>query len=91
MKEVPSSKDLEHKLDNYIVIDVREPHERVETGFVPNSINLPLQTVLDGSAPIPLGKPLLMVCHSGRRSMRAAENLVHRGYDVTNLAGGTMG
>ena len=82
-------------LSKYTVIDVREPHERVEYGFVPNSVNLPLQTILDGTASIPTAspnKPLLMVCHGGKRSMRAAEALVARGYtDVTNLTGGTGG
>ena len=91
IKEISPSKTLESELGKYHVVDVREPEERVEIGFVPGSTNLPLATVLEGSAKIPVGKPLLMVCKSGRRSMKAAETLLQKGYDVTNLTGGTVG
>ena len=85
------SQDLADKLSSYVVIDVREPAERVETGFVPTSINIPLATVLDGSARIPSEKPLLMVCRSGARSMKASVALAGRGFDATNLKSGTLG
>jgi len=92
IKELAPSKDVFASLGKFRVIDVREPSERVEIGFVPTSANVPLDKVLDGSANIPTDKPLLMVCKSGRRSMRAAETLQARGYrDLTNLTGGTLG
>lgn len=61
---------------------------------MPGAVNLPLKTVLDGSAlgSIPKDKPLLMVCRSGARSMRAANYLAEQGYtDLTNITGGTAG
>ena len=92
IKELFPLAELQGKLPSYTVIDVREPHERVETGFVPGSINIPLAGVLDGSAVIPSEKkPYLMVCRSGARSMKASEALATRGFDVTNLATGTLG
>ena len=92
IKELFPSAELQGKLPSYTVIDVREPHERVETGFVPGSVNVPLAGVLDGSAAIPSEKkPYLMVCRSGARSMKASEALASRGFDVTNLATGTLG
>jgi rhodanese-related sulfurtransferase len=92
IREIPPSKDLARDLGKYNVIDVREPSERVEIGYVPGSINIPLDKVLSGAVEVPTGKPLLMVCKSGRRSMKAADALAARGVkDITNLAGGTVG
>lgn len=92
IKEIGASKDLLSKLNTYRVVDVREPNERVETGYVPTSINIPLGKVLEGDVTVPDDKPLLMVCRSGARSKRAGDALIGRGYrDVTNLSGGTLG
>jgi len=92
IKEILPSQDLEKRLSEYLIIDVRLPQELVETGFVPGAINLPLPSVMDGTAEIPKSdKPLLIVCRSGARSMKASEALASRGYDPTNLASGTLG
>lgn len=92
LKQVHPSQTLLDDLSKYNVVDVREPHERVEIGFVPESVNIPLAQVLDGSASVPEGKPLLLVCRSGGRSRRAGECLLDRKFqDVTNLEGGTVG
>jgi rhodanese-related sulfurtransferase len=89
IKQAVPSKQLESNLDKYHVVDVREPEELAKTGIIPTSVNLPLETILQGTAKIPVGKPLLLVCQVNPRSMRAAEALLKRGYDVTNLKGGT--
>jgi rhodanese-related sulfurtransferase len=89
------------KLAAFRVLDVREPHEFTgPLGSVPGSENVPLSTlpalaraVAAGSeATSPAGKQrLLLVCRSGKRSLRACEILREQGFgDVTNLAGGMI-
>ena len=71
------------------VIDVREPDEYAEA-HVAGAHLFPL-SALDGAVDaLPSGEPLLLICKSGGRSLRAAEFLVAHGFDVTNVAGGTM-
>jgi rhodanese-related sulfurtransferase len=94
LKKAAPSNDLESRLQDYYVVDVREPAERVSTlGFIPTSVSLPLKQILEGGAipSAPKNARLLMVCRSGRRSARAGEKLVQQGFhDVTNLEGGTL-
>jgi rhodanese-related sulfurtransferase len=92
VKEVDPSKALLGDLTKFTVVDVREPSERAETGFVPTSINVPLASIVDGTAKVPDDKPVILVCGGGRRSMKAAIALKERGYkDLTNLTSGTGG
>ena len=92
VKEVLPSADLEKDLSKYTVVDVREPHERLDTGFIPLSINIPLGKIVDGSVKVPDDKPVLVTCFGGRRGMKAAIALKEFGYtDITNLTGGTGG
>jgi rhodanese-related sulfurtransferase len=72
------------------LIDVREADEYVEA-HVPGAIHLPLSELGDRLHEVPAGEPVLLICKSGARSMRAAEVLAQRGHDVTNVAGGTSG
>ena len=89
VKEVKPSKDLD--LKKYLVVDVREPSE-LAGGFIPGSVNVPLDTILSGTAKVPQEKPLLLVCRGGVRSLKAATALASRGYkDVTSLATGVSG
>jgi rhodanese-related sulfurtransferase len=90
VSEVGPSMDL---LNQYFIVDVREPEERVETGFVPGSVNIKLSTILDDSAKIEATKPVLFVCRSGARSMKAATHYISRdpSLSCTHITGGTMG
>ena len=77
--------------DQFTVIDVREPHE-LPSGVIDAAYNAPLAEVLASGLPgIPANTPLLVVCRSGGRSLRAATTLAGRGYTaVHNLSGGMM-
>lgn len=94
IKEVTPSKELEAKLGDYLVVDVREPNERVEIGFVPTSINIPLGDIVNGTVKLPPSdKPVLMICGGGNRSLKAAQAVLDSGdkRDITNLWTGTRG
>ena len=91
LKHVHPSIELERDLERYFIIDVREHYERIETGFVPTSVHIPLPKIMQEEIKIANGNPILVVCRSGARSRRAAEALISRGHkDVTNLEGGTL-
>ena len=72
-----------------VVIDVREVDE-YEDGHVPGARLIPLGDVPDRVGEVPTDQPVLVICKSGGRSLRAAEFLRERGIDATNVAGGTM-
>jgi len=76
--------------DGPTLIDVREVDE-YEQAHVPGAILLPLSELGERLDEVPGGAPVLIICKSGIRSMRAAEALAHRGHDVANVAGGTDG
>ena len=71
-----------------LLLDVRTPEEYSE-GHVPESKNLPLQTI-DKAASLIENKntPLYVYCHSGARSRQAAGILQSMGYSNVNNIGG---
>jgi rhodanese-related sulfurtransferase len=73
------------------VIDVRTPQEFAE-GHVPGAVNLPLGsfTPADPALDAYEGKPLYVICRSGGRSSRAADELAAGGFHAINVRGGTL-
>lgn len=71
-----------------VLLDVRTPQEYRE-GHIPNSVNLPLET-LGGGSPVPAGKdaPLFVYCYSGARSRQAVGLLGRMGYANAKNIGG---
>lgn len=70
------------------VLDVREPSELLENGYIEGAINIPVKDVAGKVKELPkdLGTPIVVVCESGIRSAHAAIYLRAYGYtDVTNL------
>ena len=84
-----SAEELYQNKDKYLIIDVREADERVQS-VIEGSIHIPLAQILAGEAEIPQGpRPLVFQCAAGGRSLRAAEHLAQKGYaDIFNLTGG---
>ncbi len=78
--------------DNAVIIDVRTQDEW-EAGHIPDAIHIPLSEVkgrLDDFKAYD-GKTLVMQCHSGKRSAKAAHILLDAGFkNVSNLKGGIM-
>ena len=70
------------------VLDVREPKELEESGYIEGAVNIPVGQVARRVAEVPadLTRPIVVVCESGIRSAHAAIYLRAYGYqDVTNL------
>ena len=63
------SQDLSQRVlaGEIVVIDVRTTSE-FRSGHIPGSINIPMDEVESRLEDVPKGRPVLMVCQSGRRS-----------------------
>ncbi|MFD5224554.1 rhodanese-like domain-containing protein [Microbacterium sp. NPDC058342] len=73
--------------DGVPLIDVRE-HDEFVAGHVPGAVNLPLSELGDRLGELP-GEAFDVICELGGRSARAVQALEARGYDATNVEGGT--
>lgn len=71
------------------VIDVREVDEYIDV-HVPGVTLVPLGTIPDALDALPRDETLFIICHSGARSLRAADFLNAHGFDAVSVAGGTM-
>lgn len=74
------------------VIDVREPSEFTgELGHLRNAELVPLATLVAVAASWNRAEPLVLVCRSGGRSGRAAQQLATLGFrKLYNLSGGML-
>jgi rhodanese-related sulfurtransferase len=80
-----------------LLVDLREPNERTQNGYIPGGVHAPrgmLEFYADPSSPYHLPeidptRRLILYCASGGRSALAAEQLGRMGYrNVAHLDGG---
>ena len=70
------------------LLDVREPWES-DVCRIDGSRLIPLSQLPSRLAELEPGRPTVVICHHGVRSLRAAAYLEHCGFaDVVNLSGG---
>jgi glyoxylase-like metal-dependent hydrolase (beta-lactamase superfamily II)/rhodanese-related sulfurtransferase len=81
---------LEARSPETIVLDVREPAEYAR-GHVPDAINIPQADLATRLDEVPRDRPIMTICQSGMRSIRAAQFLKQLGIitRVASVAGGT--
>ena len=99
MISTPATHPQEMTLSEYLtrwqgrpiqVIDVRERDEW-DTGHMPEATHVPLSELEQRRNELDPGKPVVIVCRSGRRSLVAAAYLAGRGFrSVRSLAGGMI-
>jgi adenylyltransferase/sulfurtransferase len=71
-----------------MIIDVREPYE-LEICQIEGAEHIPMRQIPEQLHRLPKDKHLLVLCHSGVRSLRVAEFLRARGFAaVSNITGG---
>lgn len=69
------------------LIDVREADE-FQRGHVPGAVNIPMSEIGGRLDELP-AEAFDVICQVGGRSARVVEALEARGFDVTNVEGGT--
>ena len=74
-----------------VLLDVRTPGER-KYGYLPGSVNLPLNQLKSASKVIPdFDTPVFIYCANGARAQRAAKRLARAGYKNVLGIGGLEG
>lgn len=81
-----------HEIDDLVgngatLIDVREPKER-EAGYIPGSVNIPLNDLRSRLKELPENEMLYVTCQVGLRGYLAARILAEHRFRVKNLDGG---
>jgi len=73
---------------DFVLLDVREPDE-VETASVAGATTIPMGEVPQRLAELPQDRPIVVMCHHGRRSANVTSFLNANGYpNAINLEGG---
>lgn len=78
------------KLDELLVIDVREAYE-VEEGHLPGAVHIPIGQLGYRLFDLDDSRPILLVGETGQRSGTGEELLKEHGFDAHNLDGGMWG
>lgn len=71
------------------IVDVREPAEHA-AGCLPGAVLAPLGTIQEACRNWPKNQPLLMVCRTGRRARKAADELRALGFECVSVLEGGM-
>jgi glyoxylase-like metal-dependent hydrolase (beta-lactamase superfamily II)/rhodanese-related sulfurtransferase len=81
--------DVERRTADTVLLDVREPEEYTY-GHIPDAMSVPQAELASRLDEVPRGRPVIAICQTGVRSLRAAQFLKQQGYeDVRSLDGGT--
>lgn len=87
-QEINWAKAKEMNAAGGIYVDVRNPEELRE-GFVPQSLNIPVNELKHRLSELPTDKDILIYCRSGNRSRIAVRYLLTQGYTrVYTVQGG---
>lgn len=71
-----------------LLVDVREPAELKESGWLRGAINLPMSTFGHRARGLPRDRPIVLYCRSGRRAAVAGDILTAMGFtQIYNLGG----
>ena len=89
MPEVDAAEAIGLVADGTLLIDVREQDEW-DAGHAPDARLVPLSQLQERVGELPENTKLLIVCHSGMRSMRATAFLRAEGLDAVNVIGGMV-
>ncbi|NLQ21203.1 rhodanese-like domain-containing protein, partial [Streptococcus pneumoniae] len=73
---------------SHLLLDVREQDEW-DAGHVEGSVFLPMSQLMARIQEVPSDKPVYLICHSGQRSLYAAQWLEQAGHEAPkSVAGG---
>ena len=86
-----SASELKTQLEQrqpLILLDVREDFEH-RMAQIPGSLLIPQSQLRQNLDRLDHGRPVVVICHHGLRSLLAAKLLINQGFkDVSNLEGG---
>lgn len=74
--------------DDQILLDVRNPGELSNVGYIDGAINIPVDQLRQRMDELPKDKEIVIYCQVGLRGNVAYRQLVNNGYKACNLIGG---
>lgn len=86
-KNVDAARGVALVKDGATLVDVRESAEW-KAGHAREALHIPLGKLATSTGRLPKGKPVVVVCASGMRSMSGAAQLRDAGFEAASLKGG---
>lgn len=80
--------EIDHLTENQLLLDVRNPGELTNVGYIDGAINIPVDSLRERMAELPKDKEIIIYCQVGLRGNVAYRQLVNNGYQARNLLGG---
>jgi len=80
--------EIETLSDNQLLLDVRNPGELENGGFIEGAINIPVDQLRHRMNELPIDKEIVIYCQVGLRGNVAYRQLVNNGFKARNLIGG---
>ncbi|WHR53854.1 FAD-dependent oxidoreductase [Vibrio furnissii] len=80
--------EIDNLTDEQLLLDVRNPGELDNVGYLPGAINIPVDQLRQRMNELPKDKEIIIYCQVGLRGNVAYRQLVNNGYKARNLLGG---
>jgi rhodanese-related sulfurtransferase len=87
LEHVTAAEAIERSNAGALLIDVREQWEW-DAVHAPQATHIPMGTLTEHVDELPEGDAVLIICHSGGRSLTVASALAEAGYRAVNVLGG---
>ncbi|EGQ9107039.1 CoA-disulfide reductase [Vibrio cholerae] len=80
--------EIDNLTDEQVLLDVRNPMELQNMGYLPGAINIPVDQLRQRMNELPKDKEVVIYCQVGLRGNVACRQLVNNGFKARNLIGG---
>ncbi|GHX14857.1 FAD-dependent oxidoreductase [Vibrio cholerae] len=80
--------EIDNLTDEQVLLDVRNPMELQNMGYLPGAINIPVDQLRQRMNELPKYKEIVIYCQVGLRGNVAYRQLVNNGFKARNLIGG---
>ncbi|EGQ9983204.1 FAD-dependent oxidoreductase [Vibrio cholerae] len=80
--------EIDNLTDEQVLLDVRNPMELQNMGYLPGAINIPVDQLRQRMNELPKDKEIVIYCQFGLRGNVAYRQLVNNGFKARNLIGG---
>ncbi|WP_337232116.1 FAD-dependent oxidoreductase [Vibrio cholerae] len=80
--------EIDNLTDEQVLLDVRNPMELQNMGYLPGAINTPVDQLRQRMNELPKDKEIVIYCQVGLRGNVAYRQLVNNGFKARNLIGG---
>ncbi|EKG0012123.1 FAD-dependent oxidoreductase [Vibrio cholerae] len=80
--------EIDNLTDEQVLLDVRNPMELQNMGYLPGAINIPVDQLRQRMNELPKDREIVIYCQVGLRGNVAYRQLVNNGFKARNLIGG---